>query len=139
MAISKTDITIAKNSLAQAHEHFKPGDTYFYDQLFTYAPNLKTMFRDDLAGQGMKFMSTLATIIEAFEHSAQDNTELAELAKGHAAMGIEARHFAPMLDALIDTLKRTLGPEFSPQIETAWRNAFSEISDQMIRAGSIAS
>lgn len=133
MSLSQTELKLVTQSLKQAENLARPGSTVFYTHLFSHAPELKSMFRDDLAGQGMKFMSTLVTITEAL--AGEDETDFIDLAQGHAAIGIKPEHFAPMLEALMDTFRQTLGDDFTVEAESAWRIAFAAISARMIKLG----
>jgi hemoglobin-like flavoprotein len=110
----------------------------FYIHLFTRAPELRSMFREDLSGQSMKFMSTLKTIVIALKDPDVLHTELKPLGEGHAILGVVAANFEPMGEALIDTFQEFLGPEFTPEMENAWRNAYLEISSEMIECGGIS-
>lgn len=110
----------------------------FYQHLFNRAPELRAMFREDLSGQSMKFMSTLKTIIVALKDPDVLHAELKPLGEGHANLGVVAGHFAPMGEALIDTFQESLGPEFTPEMQNAWRSAYLEISNEMIARGGIS-
>lgn len=132
MPITAREIQMVKESFREVLQESPPGSTVFYDQLFARAPQLRPLFRDDLAGQGMKFMTTLGTIVEALDRPDALDAELSSLAEGHAALGIKAGQFAPMGEALMDTFRATLGAAFSPALEAAWRAAYGEIADKMI-------
>ena len=51
-------------SLPLIREHLTPASTGFYDNLYAVAPELRGLFRGDMENQGMRFMSTLATIAD---------------------------------------------------------------------------
>ena len=95
----------------------------FYDNLFALAPELRALFRSDIASQGMRFMSTLATIADLLDAPAELATEIDESAKAHAGIGVRAANFAPMGAALMVTLAETLGEEFTPELQAAWHAA----------------
>ena len=40
-----------------------------------------------------------------------------------------------MGDALIDTFKEVLGPDFTTEMEDAWRSAYAHIAARMMEAG----
>jgi len=113
------------------------GSKRFYQILFQREPKLRALFRDDLTGQGMKFMTTLQTIVAALKDKDLLNSRLKLLAEGHANLGIVASNFVPMGEALIDTFQEVLGSEFTPDMESATRKAFLEISRRMIEYGGI--
>ena len=119
-------------------EELASGSRRFYENLFHRAPGLRSLFRDDLSGQGMKFMSTLRTIIVALKDKELLHSELKPLGEGHAKLGVVAINFVPMGEALIDTFREILGREFTAEMENAWRKAYIEISKEMIEHGGIS-
>jgi hemoglobin-like flavoprotein len=130
----KALLTTSLGRLQAEHDRFS---TYFYDALFTHAPGLREMFRDDLSGQGMKFLTTLREVTLHIVQADGDTERLQELGSYHANLGVHADHFAPMENALVDTLRHTLGDEFTPELEAAWRKAYAEIAMVMIGTGGI--
>lgn len=132
------DIALVQHSLAILRRDLPPGDTRFYDRLFRRNPEMRPMFRDDIAGQGMRFVTTLGLITDALTAPAVFDREITRLAEGHAAIGVSARQFAPMGDALLDTFHDVLGPRFTPETRAAWERAFALIAAEMIARGDIA-
>ncbi|WP_424931671.1 globin domain-containing protein [Amaricoccus macauensis] len=132
MPLTQDDIRIVQESLPAIRNHLKPASLNFYENLFKIAPELRPMFREDLAGQGMKFFSTLNAIFDMLSDPDASQAEATELAEAHSSLGVKAAHFAPMRKALDITLAETLGPDFTPEIRRAWLNAYDEISAKMI-------
>jgi nitric oxide dioxygenase len=104
----------------------------FYDRLFEIAPELRAMFRSDMTGQGMRFMSTLRVIVQHFDEPEALRPYLEKLAKGHAAYGVKPEHFRPMGQALIWTMRKTLGEAFPEGADIAWAAAYDHLADEMI-------
>jgi nitric oxide dioxygenase len=107
----------------------------FYANLFALAPELRPLFRSDVASQGMRFMSTLATIADLLDAPEELADEIDYLARTHAGTGVRAAHFVPMRSALLVTLAETLGPEFSPELQEAWHVAYDHFAALMIARG----
>ncbi len=137
MTLTSTELDMVRTSLATLRRDFDAHSLYFYEALFKRAPHLREMFREDLAGQGMKFMSTLGVIVEKLNDDDASAAQYTDLGKKHAILGIKADHFAPMEEALMDTLRAGLGREFTPELEAAWRKAYAKVSANMIRRGAI--
>ena len=137
MALTTRQAELIRQSFETLQQRLGPASMSFYDSLFRRAPDLRAMFRDDLAGQGMKFMTTLGTIIGNLEDPESQGDRFAELGRGHALIGVKAAHFAPMGEALIETLREELGAAFSPEMEAAWRAAYDELAARIIRRGRI--
>ena len=63
MSTDAKEAELLRKSFEQVQSDFDRFSTDFYDALFRRAPELRSLFRDDLAGQGMKFMTTLREVI----------------------------------------------------------------------------
>jgi len=134
LAVSDEDIRLVRQSLPLIAERFEPVSLAFYENLFAIAPEMRAMFRDDLPGQGMRFMTTLTTIAEVLDDPVAREARIRPLARVHAALGTEPAHFAPMGSALLVTLGETLGSAFTPRLQEAWRAAYEAIAAEMIAA-----
>lgn len=138
MSTETSEEALLRQSFEQVQSDFDQFSTDFYEALFRRSPELRKLFRDDLAGQGMKFMTTLREVVLNRMEGTGEADRLTKLAGYHATLGVTAENFAPMEEALIDTLKNTLGDGFTPELETAWRKAYADIASTMIRAGGIS-
>ena len=137
MPVSADQSRLVRESFAKLRERLEPASVFFYEALFRRAPGLREMFRDDLTGQGMKFMSTLSIIVDNIDKPDAVGEHFAELGHFHSVIGVKAAHFEPMGEALIDTLREELGADFDAATETAWRAAYAELADRIIRRGEI--
>ena len=137
MPITDHELRLVQDSIDRLRDEFDVRSMYFYEALFERAPHLKQLFRDDLAGQGMKFMSTLDAIVHKLDREQELASRFQGLGDMHSAIGITVSDFAPMEEALIDTMRDALGAKFTPELEAAWRNAYSIVKENMIRRGKI--
>jgi len=137
MTITPEELRMVQTSLDRLREDFDRHSTYFYEALFRHAPQLRKMFRDDLTGQGMKFMTTLDVVVQKLDNEEQIAEQYTGLGRAHSRMGIHAADFAPMEEALIETMRNALGDEFTSELEHAWRKAYAVVSSNMIRRGGI--
>lgn len=137
MPMTQDQIALVRDSFATIRENLAPPSTYFYERLFVHAPGLRPMFRDDLEGQGMRFMTTLALMVDHLDQREALEARFAELGRSHAALGVARDHFAPMEEALIDTLTQQLGSAMDPETERAWRAAYDDLAGEIIQRGDI--
>lgn len=135
MAVDDAQIRLVRDSLPRIRERLTPASTGFYANLFALAPELRPLFRTDIASQGMRFMSTLATIADLLDAPDELADEVDYLARAHAGIGVRAAHFTPMRSALLVTLAETLGPEFTPELQAAWHAAYDHFAALMIARG----
>jgi hemoglobin-like flavoprotein len=138
MTLTESELEMVVASLERMRDRFPDHPRYFYEALFRRAPELREMFREDLEGQGMKFMTTLSVIISRLNDEAAGAEQYLGLGKLHAALGVERAHFEPMCEALMDTLREGLGQDFTPELETAWRKSYDHVAETMIRRGHIS-
>jgi nitric oxide dioxygenase len=104
----------------------------FYNRLFEIAPELRPLFRGDMAEQGRKLMATLAVVVGALTRLEAILPAASALAKRHVAYGVRAEHYRPVGAALLWTLERGLGSQWTPQLASAWIVAYTTLSDYMI-------
>jgi hemoglobin-like flavoprotein len=106
--------------------------TLFYGRLFEIAPAVKPLFRGDLKEQGRKLLATLAVVVNGLSHLETVLPAASALAKRHINYGVKAAHYAPVGAALLWTLERGLGDQWTPELAAAWNTAYTMLSDFMI-------
>ena len=137
MPLSEDQLTLIRQSFDVVRQNLEPSSTFFYEDLFERAPELRSLFRDDLAGQGMKFMSTLEVIVDNL-HKPEDLAErYRDLGRLHDTLGVTATMFDPMGEALLATIKNVLGDRYTIEIEAAWRVAYRDMAQALIERGGL--
>jgi hemoglobin-like flavoprotein len=104
----------------------------FYGRLFEIAPEVKPLFRGDMKEQGRKLMGTLAVVINGLGNLESILPAASTLAKNHVAYGVKAEHYAPVGAALLWTLERGLGSDWTPELAAAWTAAYTTLSGYMV-------
>jgi nitric oxide dioxygenase len=104
----------------------------FYGRLFEIAPSLKPLFRGDMQEQGKKLMATLAVVVNGLANLETILPAASALAKRHVAYGVTAGDYAPVGEALLWTLERGLGGQWTPELAVAWAAAYGVLSEFMI-------
>ncbi|MFG1211180.1 globin family protein [Xanthobacter flavus] len=110
----------------------------FYGRLFEIAPEVKPLFKGDMSLQGAKLMATLGLVVAGLNDLSKIVPAAESLARKHVAYGVKDAHYAPVGAALIWTLERGLGPDFTPETEEAWVEAYGILSSVMIAASAEA-
>jgi nitric oxide dioxygenase len=103
----------------------------FYGRLFEIAPELRSLFRHDMAEQGGKLMATLAVVVNGLTRLDAILPAASALAKRHVAYGVRADHYQPVGAALLWTLERSLGTQWTPDLERAWTAAYATLASYM--------
>lgn len=104
----------------------------FYGRLFEIAPEVKPLFRSDMKEQGRKLMGTLAVVVNGLGNLEAVLPAASALAKRHVGYGVKPDHYAPVGAALLWTLERGLGDDWTADLQAAWTAAYTVLSDYMI-------
>jgi hemoglobin-like flavoprotein len=107
-----------------------------YRRLFRQHPEAESMFRRE-EGDLVKG-SMLALAIDALLDFAGDRAGNFRMigceVQSHDAYGTPRELFGAFFGVIADTLRDILGPEWSPEIEQAWRKLLDEIEDVVMQA-----
>jgi len=106
----------------------------FYDRLFETAPQVRTLFPDDLSEQKKKLMAMLGTAVANLHKLETILPAVQALGARHKGYGVTAAHYAPVGAALLWTLERGLGPDFTPDTKAAWTEAYTALAGVMTSA-----
>lgn len=119
-----------------AHLHRRKAETtkLFYDRLFAIAPETRTLFKADMAAQGAKLMETFSVALATLNDREGLDILLRRLGRNHRTYGVDDRHYAKAGEALLWTLKASLGKGYTPEIEGAWQALYDHMSAVMIEA-----
>jgi hemoglobin-like flavoprotein len=104
----------------------------FYGRLFEIAPAVKPLFRGDMTEQGRKLMATLSVVVTGLANLESLLPAASALAKRHVGYGVKAADYQVVGAALLWTLERGLGSQWTPQLATAWTEAYTMLANFMI-------
>lgn len=106
----------------------------FYAKLFDFDPELKKLFKHDMKEQGKKLMSTLAIVIAGLDKPETIIPAAEKLAVKHIDYGVKPEDYTTVGNALLYTLKQGLGDEFTPELRSAWVEAYRMLAKVMKKA-----
>jgi hemoglobin-like flavoprotein len=104
----------------------------FYDRLFEVAPQVRSMFPDDMTEQRKKLMMMLAAVVGGLSDLPSILPAASALAKRHVVYGAKAEHYPVVGSALLWTLEKGLGEAWTPDVAAAWTTAYGTLSGYMI-------
>jgi hemoglobin-like flavoprotein len=104
----------------------------FYDELFDRDPQLRHLFKNDMAEQRKKLMQMLAVAVEHVDDWDAISNAIRSLGKRHRGYGVSPADYGTVGAALIATLERGLGPEFTPEVREAWLACIAAIAAAML-------
>jgi hemoglobin-like flavoprotein len=107
----------------------------FYERLFEIAPEVRPLFRKDIDEQKRKFIATLAVIVGSLDNSSKLISLTDTLARQHGNFGVQPAHYTIVGEALMWSLERGLGDQWTPGVAESWSKAYGIISTFMIEHG----
>ena len=111
-----------------------PAAEIFYTELFAIDPSLRTMFSDDMKDQQKKLLAALAVVVRALHAPEKILNNVEKLAVKHVDYGVKPEHYTYVGNALLRTLKKGLGADFTPELCDAWTEAFRLLARVMKEA-----
>ncbi len=106
----------------------------FYDRLFTLDPSLKPLFKGDLKDQKRKLMAALGTVVTSLKAPEKIIPVVQNLGEKHNSYGVTEQHYQTVGEALLWTLEKGLGADFTPNVRDGWTAAYGLLSSIMIEA-----
>lgn len=106
----------------------------FYGRLFEIAPEVRPLFPADLTTQKEKLMSMIATAVTNLHQVEKIVPAVQDLGRRHVSYGVTASHYKPVGEALIWTLDKGLGADFTQQVKDAWVAAYTTLATVMTEA-----
>lgn len=103
----------------------------FYGRLFSLDPSLQPLFTTDIAEQGQKLMAALSMVVAGLGDLSRVVLVVRNLGERHADYGVESRHYDTVGSALLWTLEKGLGKEFTPEVREAWTTAYVTLATVM--------
>lgn len=134
---------LLRNSFSKIEPVATQVGAVFYNKLFATAPETRALFSPDMSHQHTKFMSVVRELVSLHLRSLislpvtlLNNSEAAMpaihmLGKRHVQFGVSPAHFDLMRSALMETLAEVLGKEFTPELRSAWQDAFDVMANVM--------
>src|SRR5882757_875843 len=106
----------------------------FYDRLFEIAPEVRSLFPQDLSEQKTKLMAMLSNAVASLHKLDTILPVVKQLGQRHKGYGVTAAQYAPVGAALLWTLEKGLGPDFTPEVKMAWTETYTALAGVMTAA-----
>lgn len=107
----------------------------FYAKLFELDPSLRALFPSDLKEQKKKLMTMITTAVRSLKDLGALVPVVQALGKRHVAYKVKDKDYTTVGAALLDTLEKGLGKEWTPPVKEAWIAVYGVLSSVMIDAG----
>ncbi|GIL40153.1 globin family protein [Roseiterribacter gracilis] len=103
----------------------------FYGKLFELDPALKPLFKGDMNEQGRKLMAMIGTAVSNLDKLDVLIPAVQALGRRHNRYGVIDSHYTTVAAALLWTLERGLGDDFTPATREAWTVVYTVLADTM--------
>ena len=125
-------VKLVQESFAKVAPIADQAATIFYGRLFEVAPRVKAMFPTDMAEQRKKLMATLAVVVNGLSNLESVLPAASALAIRHVSYGAKPEHYPVVGGALLWTLEKGLGEDWTHEVAAAWTAAYGTLSGYMI-------
>ena len=103
----------------------------FYERLFQLEPKLRPLFKGDMAEQGRLLMQMIATAVRPLEKLYAIVPAVQALGVRHAGYGVKEADYDTVGSALMWTLEKGLGSNFTPDTREAWVATYTLLAGVM--------
>jgi len=122
-----------QRSFAQAQASADELARSFYDHLWGLAPEVRSMFPEDMVAQRQKLLDELAAIVAAVSDLGALVARTAPLGARHVEYGVEPDHYELVGEALQAALADVLGDDWDAETASAWAYAYDLVAETMLR------
>nr|WP_293841714.1 globin family protein [uncultured Arsenicibacter sp.] len=104
----------------------------FYSRLFLDNPALQLLFKSPMEEQYKKLIDTISVVVARLDSLTELLPEVQDLARRHVQYGVKPEHYALVGNALLWTLEKGLGRDWTPAAADAWRICYQTLAHTMI-------
>jgi hemoglobin-like flavoprotein len=130
--MTPSQVKLVQDSFAKVAPIADQAAEIFYGRLFEIAPEVRSLFHGDMAEQRRRLVATLAVVVNGLGDLPSVLPAASALAKRHVGYGVRPEHYAVVGEALLWTLARGLGEQWTPEVAAAWTAAYGTLSGYMI-------
>ncbi len=134
MSVTEQQIALVQHSWEKVVPISGQAAELFYGRLFELDPNLKPLFKGDMKEQGAKLMKMINTAVRGLNNLEGIVPAVQDLGRRHVDYGVQDEHYDTVGEALIWTLNKGLGDEFTPETKEAWTNVYGVLAVTMKEA-----
>ncbi len=138
MSLTEQQITLVQESWDKVVPIQETAAELFYGQLFSIAPEVKPLFKGDMKSQGRKLMTMLNTAVRSLNNLEKIVPAVQESGRKHVGYGVKDEHYDKVAEALLWTLGKGLGDDFTDEVKEAWVAVYTLLATTMKEAAAEA-
>jgi hemoglobin-like flavoprotein len=124
-------IKLVQNSFEKVRPISETAAELFYKRLFELNPSLKSLFKGDMKTQGIMLMKMLDYVVTGLDEPDKIVPAIKDLGKRHVGYGVKEEYYETVGEALLWTLEKGIGEDFTQDVKEAWAEAYKLLSDTM--------
>ena len=134
MSLTNEEILAVQSSWEKCVPIADKAAELFYGKLFELDPNLKPLFKGDMQEQGKKLMTMITVAVNGLNDLEKIVSAVKALGVRHVGYGVKDSHYDTVGSALIWTLGKGLGEEFTDALKAAWIKVYTLLATTMKEA-----
>jgi len=124
---------VLERSFAQLKPNLDEFGASFYQTLFSRYPEAKSLFAStDMSQQRQKLTASLILVVDNLRNPETLMNALQVLGAKHVGYGTQPEHYSLVGEVLLSTFADYLGPDWTPEVEQAWTDAYAAITQLML-------
>lgn len=106
----------------------------FYSRLFLKEPSLRKLFQVPGQEQAKKLIDMLDLIVSRLDRLYELDDKIRQLAIRHEGYGVKPSHYEDVGNALLWSISKGLGKDWTPEVEAAWVACYTTLTSTMLAA-----
>ena len=125
------EISLVKSSFKKVAPIADQAAAIFYARLFELDPSLRALFHGDMADQGRKLMQMIGLAVNGLDRPETLAPAVRQLGMRHANYHVRDEHYDTVGEALLWTLGKGLGADFTTEMQAAWARTYWLLAETM--------
>ena len=124
-------VSLVRSSFAKVAPIADSAAKLFYSRLFELDPTLRPLFKSNLETQGNKLMTMIGGAVNLLDQPEALIPVVQSLGRRHVGYGVENHQYETVGAALLWTLEKGLGADFTVDVKQAWAATYEVLSNTM--------
>jgi hemoglobin-like flavoprotein len=129
--MTSQEIALIRTSYRQIAPMSEQAAAMFYARLFELDPSLRALFAGDPASQSRQLMHTIGQAVNSLDRPDTLAPAVRQLGLRHAGHHVKERDYEAFGAALLWTLAKGLGDDFTTEMHLAWSKTYWMLSETM--------
>ncbi|MBX2805044.1 MAG: hemin receptor [Hyphomicrobiales bacterium] len=134
--LTEEQIDLIRDSAGQLAELNIAATNTFYANLFKTAPEVRTLFPEDMFEQSEKLWQSIVMVVESADDLVEIQDALKALGARHVGYGAKPEHYVVVTNVLIETIAVLMQDTWTEDHRQAWEAALKAVCVVMLEGAS---